>query len=116
MLIKLNHQNLEVYKGIRELTKEIYQISSKLPADERFNMIQQIKRAGLSIKLNLAEGSSRKSIVERKRFLEITRGSLIEVDAILETAVDLEYLTINDLSSIARLLNQCFAMLYNMIK
>ena len=64
MLIKLNHQNLEVYKGVRELSKEIYQLSSKLPADERFNMIQQIRPAGLSIKLNLAEGSSRKSTIE----------------------------------------------------
>jgi four helix bundle protein len=63
----------------------------KLPGDEKFNMVQQMRRAGLSIKLNLAEGASRRSPVERKRFIEVARGSLIEVDAILETAVDLKY-------------------------
>ena len=84
MFIKLNHQSLDVYKPVRELIKEIYLISIKLPAEEKFNMVQQMRRAGLSVKLNLAEGASRRSPVERKRFLEISRGSLVEVDAILE--------------------------------
>jgi four helix bundle protein len=116
MFIKLNHQSLDVYKAVRELTKEIYFISIKLPPDEKFNMVQQMRRAGLSVKLNLAEGSSRRSPIERKRFLEVSRGSLIEVDAILETAVDLKYFAIEELSIIAGLLNKCFAMLSKMIK
>jgi four helix bundle protein len=116
MFIKLNHQSLDVYKGVRELTKEIYFVSAKLPSDEKFIMVQQIRRAGLSVKLNLAEGSSRRSPIERKRFLEVSRGSLIEVDAILETAVDLKYFGIEELNNIAGLLNKCFAMLSKMIK
>lgn len=116
MFIKLNHQSLDVYKAVRELTNEIYFISLKLPADEKFNMVQQIRRAVLSIKLNLAEGSSRKSPIERKRFLEISRGSLVEVDAVLETAVDLKYLKVEDLETVAKLLNKCFEMLSKMIK
>jgi len=116
MFIKLNHQSLDVYQAVRELTKEIYLVSIKLPSDEKFNMVQQIRRAGLSVKLNLAEGSSRRSLIERKRFLEISRGSLIEIDAILETAVDLRYFAIEELTIIAGLLNKCFAMFSNMIK
>ena len=116
MFIKLNHQSLDVYQVSRDLIKEVYQISNRLPAEEKFNMVQQVRRAGLSIKLNLAEGSSRKSPVERKRFLEVSRSSLVEVDAILETAVDLKYFTIDELKSIALLLNKCFAMLSKMIK
>ncbi|HEV8270529.1 MAG TPA: four helix bundle protein [Chitinophagaceae bacterium] len=115
MFIKLNHQSLDVYKAVRELTKEIYFISIKLPGEEKFNMIQQLRRAGLSIKLNLSEGASRRSLVERKRFFEISRGSLIEVDAILETAVDLKYFSVEQLASIGELLNKCFAMLSKMI-
>ena len=91
MFIKLNHQSLDVYKAVRELIKEIYFYSIKLPSDEKFNMVQQIRRAALSIKLNLAEGASRRSPAERKRFIEISRGSVIEVDTIFETAVDLKY-------------------------
>ena len=115
MFIKLNHQSLDVYKAVRELIKEIYFISVKLPGEEKFNMIQQMRRAALSVKLNLAEGASRRSPVERKRFLEVSRGSLIEVDAILETAVDLKYFSIEQLATIGGLLNKCFAMLSKMM-
>src|SRR4030095_13202704 len=106
MFIKLNHQSLDVYKAIRELIKEIYFISIKLPGEEKFNMIQQMRRAVFSVKLNLAEGASRRAPVERKRFLEISRGSLIEVDAILETAVDLKYFSVEQLAPIGELLNK----------
>jgi len=115
MFLKLNHQSLEVYKTARELIKEIYFISIKLPVEEKFGMIQQMKRAALSVKLNFAEGASRKSPIERKRYIEISRGSLIEVDAILETAVDLKYYSINELTKSGELLNRCFAMLSKMM-
>jgi four helix bundle protein len=115
MFIKLNHQSPDVYKAVRELIKEVYFISMKLPGDEKFNMVQQMRRAGLSIKLNLAEGASRRSPVERKRFIEVARGSLIEVDAILETAVDLKYYSLDELSKIGELLNRSFAMLSKMM-
>ena len=116
MFIKLNHKSLDVYKAVRKLTTGVYILSVKLPADEKFNMVQQVRRAVLSVKLNLAEGSSRKSVIERKRYLEIARGSLVEVDAILETAVDLKYFSLDELKIAGELLNKCFAMLSNMIK
>ncbi len=80
-------------------------------------MVQQIRRAALSVKLNLAEGSSRKSIAERNRYQEIARGSIVEIDAALETAFDLSYFdTMDDLKVTGELLNKCFAMVSNMIK
>ena len=81
MFLNLNHKSLTVYSKIRELTKEIYKISNLLPVEERFNMVQQIRRAGLSVKLNFAEGSTRRSTTERKRYYEISRGSIVEIDA-----------------------------------
>jgi len=115
MFIDLKHKSLDVYKIVRELVKETYQVSLKLPPDECFNMVQQIRRAALSVKLNLAEGSTRRSEVERKRYLEISRGSVVEIDAALETAVDLEYFSVEQLQNIGVLLNRCFAMLSKMI-
>jgi len=79
-------------------------------------MVQQMRRAGLSVKLNLVEGSSRRSATERKRFSEVARGSLIEIDAIMETAVDLKYFQSDELNTTGALLNKCFAMLSNMMK
>ena len=115
MFIQLNHKSLMVYEAIRELTKEVYAVSMKLPAEEKFNMVQQMRRAALSVKLNLAEGSTRKSPNERRRFYEIARGSVVEIDAALETAVDLNYYKVDQLNAVAELLNKCFAMLSNMI-
>jgi four helix bundle protein len=115
MFLQLNHKNLAVYAVIRELTKEVYFLSNKLPEYEKYNMVQQVRRAGLSVKLNLAEGSSRKSEVERKRFFEISRGSLVELDAAFETTVDLNYFSISDLQDFSSLLNKSFAMVSKMI-
>lgn len=116
MFIELKHKSLEVYQAVRDLAKEIYKVSMKLPAEEKFNMVQQIRRAALSAKLNLAEGSTRRSEVERKRYLEIARGSVVEIDAALETAVDLEYYKVEELQKSGELLNKCFAMLSKMIR
>ena len=115
MFILLKHKTLDVYLIIRELIKETYKVSLLLPAEEKFNMVQQIRRAALSVKLNLAEGSTRKSEIERKRFLEISRGSVVEIDAALETAVDLNYFTREQLENLGALLNRSFAMLSKMI-
>lgn len=115
MFINLKHKQLDVYKLVRELVKEPYSISLQLPPEEKFNMVQQIRRASLSIKLTLSEGSTRKSSTERNRYLEIARGSVVEIDAALETAVDLNYFTEKDLEVIGKLLNRCFAMLSKMI-
>ena len=115
MFIPLNHKSLKIYATVRELTKEVYTLSKQLPPNEKFNMVQQIRRAALSVKLNLAEGCSRKSGLERKRYLVIARGSVIEIDAALETAVDLNYYKKENLAEISELLNKCFAMLSKMI-
>lgn len=115
MFLILQHKSLHVYKAVRELTKETYKVSGLLPVEEKFNMVSQIRRAALSVKLNLAEGASRRSDAERNRYYEVARGSVVEIDAALETAVDVEYLTEVQLQIIGELLNKCFAMLSNMI-
>ena len=95
MFIQLRHKSLNVYDAVRELTKEIY-------------------KASMSVKLNL-EGCTRRSATERKRYFEVSRGSVVEIDAALETAVDLNYFKIEGLKNIGELLNKCFLMLSKMI-
>ena len=81
MFLKLNHQKLEVYQSSRMFVLECYKLTKILPAEEKFGMISQIRRAALPVHLNIAEGASRKSEVERKRYFEIARGSIVEIDA-----------------------------------
>lgn len=116
MFIQLKHKFLDVYQAIRNLVTEVYKISLRLPNEEKFNMVPQIRRAALSVKLNMAEGSTRKSILERKRFYEISRGSVVEIDAALETVVDLHYLDIKELKDAGILINKCFAILSKMME
>lgn len=92
MFLKLNHQQLDVFIITRKFVLECYKLSNTLPNEERFGMSTQIRRAAVSVYLNTAEGSSRKSVAERKRYYEITRGSIIEIDAALDIAHDLGYL------------------------
>ena len=81
MFLKLNHQKLEVYQSSRMFVLECYKLTKILPPEEKFGMISQIRRAALPVHLNIAEGASRKSEVERKRYFEIARGSIVEIDA-----------------------------------
>ncbi len=115
MFLQLNHQKLEVFKAAKEFTFECYRISKIFPPDERFNMIQQIRRAALSVVLNIAEGCSRKSEAERKRFFEISRGSLIEIDAAFDIANGLGYFGNNNLEVLGELTNKTFSMLSKML-
>ncbi len=116
MFLDLKHKHLDVYKEVSFLVKEVYTVSILLPEEEKFNMVSQVRRAALSVKLNLAEGCSRKSETERKRFFEIARGSIIEIDAAFEVAVDLNYVKHHSIERLGILANKCFAMLTNMIK
>ncbi|MEO7265442.1 MAG: four helix bundle protein [Ferruginibacter sp.] len=111
MFLQLNHQKLEVYKATREFVKAAYQLTKLLPNEEKFNLISQVGRAALSVHLNLAEGSSRKSISERKRFFEISRSSVVEVDTALEVIYDLHYCTMEDMEILGVHLLHSFKLL-----
>ena len=116
MFLQLGHHKLDVYSIARQFVKECYLLVLKFPADEKFILTQQIKRAALSVHLNIAEGSSRRSNADRKRFYEIARGSLIEVDAALDIASDLGYCSIESMDSLGEVLIKCFKYLSGLIK
>ena len=78
-------------------------------------MISQVRRAALSVHLNIAEGASGKSEQERKRFYEIARSSLIEIDAALDIAKDLNYLRGADMDDSGSSMAQCFKIVTGLI-
>ncbi len=57
MFLKLNHQNLDVYTFSKKFVLECYKLTKHFPSEEKFGMIGQIRKAGLSVHLNIAEGS-----------------------------------------------------------
>jgi four helix bundle protein len=115
MFLELKHTNLDVFKVAREFVLTCYKETKNFPAEEKFSMISQIRRAALSVHLNIAEGCSRKSLAERKRFYEIARGSLIEIDAALDIAVNLEYTSKVKLQELGDLMIRTFQLISKMI-
>ena len=115
MFLNLPHTKLEVFKFSRQLVLACYKFSNQLPVSERFGLIQQIRRAATSVTMNIAEGCSRKSVKERRRFFEISRGSIVEIETIFVISVDLEYSNIKELTPTGELLLACFKMLSSMI-
>jgi len=115
MFLQLAHTRLDVFHISKSVTLECYRITQSLPVEEKFGMIQQIRRAALSVHLNIAEGCTRKSNAERKRFLEVSRGSLIEIDTAFDVAVSLKYCPIQDLKQIGEVLVKTFKILSGLI-
>jgi len=108
------HERLDVWKDAMDLVELIYRLTSTFPADERFGLCSQMRRAAVSIPSTLAEGASRSSRREHVRFLEISRSSLVEVETQLAIARRLA-MAPND----ARLddsLNRVFARLSALMK
>ena len=79
MFLQLGHTKLEVYTASRQLALECYKLTKTFPPEERFALTQQIRRAAISVHLNIAEGSSRISRPDFARFIKIATGSLFEV-------------------------------------
>ncbi len=115
MFLKLNHQRLDIYTFSRSFVLECYKLSKTLPTEEKFGMISQIRRAALSVHLNIAESASRKSEVERKRYYEMSRGSIVEIDAALDIATDLGYLIEYDATALGETMVRTFKMLSGLI-
>ena len=116
MFLQLNHQKLDVYTFSKQFVLECYKLTKIFPSEEKFSMCSQIRRAALSVHLNIAEGASRKSDIERKRYFEISRGSVVEIDAALDIAYELKYLENYDTQNLSTLIITCFKLLTGLIK
>ena len=88
----LNYQDLLVWQKAIELVKEVYSLVKLLPAEERFGLGDQMRRAAISIPSNIAEGEARKSRKEFANFLSIANGSRAELETQLIIATQLEYI------------------------
>ncbi|HET58588.1 MAG TPA: four helix bundle protein [Deltaproteobacteria bacterium] len=72
---------------------KIYDLTKGFPQEERFGLVNQLRRAGVSVMSNLAEGSGRTNAKDQAHFSQLAYGSLMEIDAQLQLSVDLNFLT-----------------------
>ena len=111
MFLDLAHTKIPIYLENRNLVKECYKALKKFPPEEKFALAQQIRRAVISVHLNVAEGASKSSGAERKRYYEIARSSLVEVDAAFDVAEDQNYCKKEELQNLGNSILTCFRQL-----
>ena len=90
------YRDLEVWRESVDLIKVVYKLADSLPKSEEFNLKQQLKRAVVSVTLNISEGKCRRTSKDFANFLTIAVASLSEVDAILAICEELKYLKLSD--------------------
>ncbi len=115
-MLTLSHKNLEVYKISLKLIEEIYKTTKTFPKEEQYVLVSQIRRAAISVCCNIAEGASRISKAEKKRFYEISRSSLVELDTQFEIAIILKYYEGGKMKELEQYLESTFRMLSKMIE
>jgi len=86
-----SYRDLEAWRLAVRLTKIVYRVSAGFPADERYGLTSQIRRAAVSIASNIAEGWGRGTTQDYIRFLRMARGSMYEVETQLLIARELGF-------------------------
>lgn len=88
----LNFKKLIVWQLAKEIAIDIYLATKSFPTEERYGLVSQMTRAAISVPSNIAEGSSRSSVKDQIRFIEIAYGSLMELSCQIDISHDLGYL------------------------
>jgi four helix bundle protein len=97
-------------KGIA-LVKKVYEITATFPAEEKFGLMSQMRRASVSVPSNVAEGQARKSTREFVQFISNAEGSLAELDTQMVVAVELNFVKTSEAAAIAAQLDELRRML-----
>lgn len=98
------------------LVKEVYDIAKSFPQEELYGISSQLKRAAVSVPANIAEGCGRQYKRDTKQFLFIARGSLNEIETILNIAVMVDILEANKLELLIPLIEENFRIINGLIK
>ena len=106
-------KDLIVWQKAYQLVLEIYKITNEFPQRETYGLMQQMRRAAISIPSNISEGYGRQHTKEYRQFLAMAYGSLAELETQYLLSIDLRYISKNEV--IEGLLKEVGSMLYRMM-
>ena len=110
-----SYRDLKVWQKAIQLSLAVYRLTASFPVEERYGLTSQLRRAGVSVASNIAEGYGRGSRKEYKQFLAIARGSTLEVQTQLVIAGELGYTSPSGLEEVQGLSEEVSRMLYALI-
>lgn len=109
------YHRLIIWKKAYELVMEVYAVTKKFPKTEEYGLTSQIRRAAVSVVLNIVEGHRRAGNKEFLHFLNIARASLTEIEASLEICLGLHYLDEADFVKVDNRVNELSYLLNSFI-
>ena len=110
------YKNLDAWKTSMELVKEIYVVTKAFPKEEIYGLASQMKRAAVSVPANTAEGIGRNFTKDSIQFLHLSRGSLYELETLLNIANGINILQKSILEKLSETLDRCIMMINGLIK
>src|SRR5216117_692252 len=111
-----DYKNLRAWQLARDLAVLSKAAITRLPTEERYALADQWRRAVYSVALNIAEGASRRGVKDFRKHLDIARGSLHEVEAIIELVLALEYLRPEELERVRAMRDECARTVYGLLR
>jgi four helix bundle protein len=110
------YRNLKAWQHAERLAVESVKAARRFPDHEQGALADQLRRAAYSVPLNIAEGSAKRGSREYRRFLDTARGSLAEVETILDIARDLDYLQPAEFGRLEALATETSKTLYGLLR
>lgn len=111
-----SYGDLDAWQLALGVVIETYRVTAAFPADERFGLTAQLRRAAVSIPSNVAEGHSRLGAAEFRRFVSIARGSVAEVETQIAVAVALGFVGADEVASVSSQLDRLSKMLFGLYR
>jgi len=116
------HKSIRTYRDLvawqkgMELAQKVYLATAEFPGEEKYGLVAQMRRAAVSVPSNIAEGFGRGRKAEFRRFLEVGRGSLFEVQTQAELARRLGWIKGPDLTGMREIMREVDAVLAGLLR
>ena len=98
-------KNLKIWQEGIQIVTDVYKLTQKLPDEEKFGLISQMRRCAVSIPSNIAEGYGRNSDAELNRFLNIARGSSFELETQLIISTEFGFISPSQMDNLGEQIN-----------
>jgi len=111
-----DHRDLDVWKLSMSFATDVYKTTAAFPADEKFGLVSQLRRAAVSIPTNIAEGNGRETSGSYLQFLRIAQGSAKELQTLIELSSRLGLLDRTSEKGLGETLERIAQMLFRLIR